>query len=178
MTKSFHLRSDYIIRRLLKELGLERVTPSTYAEYSYIDVETQKRSTLRVRISDHGVILLNWYRHYGEADCRLSESDNIAVTFIPNREECQEKGITYPPKIVNKTKVYANKEMKTDIEESFVVMHYLYRSWKLTEEDIIEIVAALKIFINGKGYSDPLAQKPSRADVFKNTSNIPYESVK
>ena len=52
MTKSFHLRSDYIIRRLLKELGLERVTPSTYAEYSYIDVETQKRSTLRVRISD------------------------------------------------------------------------------------------------------------------------------
>ena len=31
MTKSFHLRSDYIIRRLLKELGLERVTPSTYA---------------------------------------------------------------------------------------------------------------------------------------------------
>ena len=57
-------------------------------------------------------------------------------------------------------------------------MHYLYRSWKLTEEDIIEIVAALKIFINGKGYSDPLAQKPSRADVFKNTSNIPYERVK
>ena len=93
-------------------------------------------------------------------------------------EECQEKGITYPPKIVNKTQVYANKETKTDIEESFVVMHYLYRSWKLTEEDIIEIVAALKIFINGKGYSDPLAQKPSRADVFKNTSNIPYERVK
>ena len=121
MTKSFHLRSEYIIRRLLKELGLERVTPSTYAEYSYIDVETQKRSTLRVRISDHGVILLNWYRHYGEDDCRLSESDNIAVTFIPNREECQEKGIPYPPKIVNKTKVYADMETKTDIEDTFVV---------------------------------------------------------
>ena len=167
MTKSFHLRSEYIIRRLLKELGLERVTPSTYAEYSYIDVETQKRSTLRVRISDHGVILLNWYRHYGEDDCRLSESDNIAVTFIPNREECQEQGIPYPPKIV-----------KTDIKDTFVVMHYLYRSWKLTEEDIMEIASALKDFINGRGYSDPLAQKPSHADVFKNTSNIPYEKVK
>ena len=178
MTKSFHLRSDYIIRRLLKELGLERVTPSTYAEYSYIDVETQKKITLRIRISDHGVILLNWYRHYGDNDCRLSESENIAITFMPNREECQEMRIHFPPKLVNKTKVYEDKEAKTDIEETFVVMHYLYRSWKLTEEDIIEIVAALRIFINGKGYSDPLAQKPYRADVFRNTSNIPYEKVK
>lgn len=64
------------------------------------------------------------------------------------------------------------------LKETFVVMHYLYRSWKLTEEDIIEIASALKVFINGRGYSDPLAQKPSRADVFRNTSNIPYEKVK
>ena len=81
-------------------------------------------------------------------------------------------------KIVNKTKVYADKETKTDIKETFVVMHYLYRSWKLTEEDIIEIASALKVFINGRGYSDPLSQKPSRADVFRNTSNIPYEKIK
>ena len=55
MAKSSRLRSDYIIVRLLAELGFERVTASTYAEYSYIDMETNQRSVLRVRISDHGV---------------------------------------------------------------------------------------------------------------------------
>lgn len=151
------------------------MTASTYAEYSYINMETHQRSILRVRISDHGVILSNWYKHYCDSECRLSESDNLAITFMPNKEECQETGKTFPTKIVNKTKVYADKDAKTNIEETFVVMHYLYRSWKLVEDDIIAIGMALKIFINGGGYTDPLASKSSKADVFKNISNVPYE---
>ena len=173
-----HLRSEYIITRILAELGFERVTASTYAEYSYINTETHERNTLRVRISDHGVILSNWYKHYSDSECRLSESDNLAITFMPNKEECHKNGNEFPPKIINKTKVYMDMETKTTIEETFVVIHYLYRSWKLVEEDIIEISDSLKNFINGKGYSDPLALKPSRADVFRNTSNIPYEKIK
>ena len=175
MTNTGHLRSDYIINRLLAELGFERVTASTYAEYSYVNTETHQKSTLRVRISDHGVILSNWYEHYYDSECRLSESDNLAITFMPNKEECREIGKSFPPKIVNKTKVYVGKETKTEVEETFVVMHYLCRSWKLLEDDIIAIGNALKIFINGGGYNDPLVLKSSKADVFKDISNMPYE---
>ncbi len=177
MAKSSRLRSDYIIVRLLAELGFERVTASTYAEYSYIDMETNQRSVLRVRISDHGVILSNWYKHYSDSEYRLSESENIAITFMPNKEECQESGKDFPPKIVNKTNVYVNKETKTIVEETFTVMHYLYRSWKLVEEDIDDIAYAIRDFVNGNGFVDPLASKSSRADVFKDVSNLPYERL-
>lgn len=123
-------KSSEIIQAVLDALGLQRTNSSEYVTY------TADGKVLRVRVSDHGVNLSAWYRNNEGEVIPLSNSDNIAFTFLPNRDECKTLNIKFPPKVINKTPVYSDLKTKTPIDYEFTVMHYVYSSWKFTEENL------------------------------------------
>jgi hypothetical protein len=73
-------RSDEIIKHILDGLNLTRKDASTCESST-----TQDGKFLRLRISSHGVNMSSWYRNNDGQEIPLTESDNIALTFLPNK---------------------------------------------------------------------------------------------
>ena len=94
-------RSDEIIKDILDALNLTRETPSTY-----VTSMAQDGKFTRLRVSDHGVNMSSWYKSNVGEEVPLTDSVNLALTFLPNKEECMEQNIPYPPKAINKTQVF------------------------------------------------------------------------
>lgn len=74
--KTTHIfRSDEIINIVLAGIGITREDISTYKDYSYSNA-----AYLRLRVSDHGLFLQNWYdvnkkkRENGESVPKLKTS--------------------------------------------------------------------------------------------------------
>lgn len=158
-------RSDEIIDSILKSLGLQRTDSSEYKTY------TVDGKLLRVRVSDHGVNLSSWYRNNQGEEIPLNDSDNIAFTFLPNREECAERGEEFRTTAINKTTVYSDAATMTPIDFKFTVMHYIYQSWKFTEERLQALVSKIVEYTNSGKFEDPLHNTSAKATVFNDTSN-------
>jgi len=158
-------RSDEIIERILKSLGLQRTDSSEYKTY------TVDGKLLRVRVSDHGVNLSSWYRNNQGEEVPLNDSDNIAFTFLPNKEECAERGEEFRTTAINKTTVYSDVSTMTPIDFQFTVMHYIYQSWKFTEERLQALVSKIVEYTNSGKFEDPLHNTSAKATVFNDTSN-------
>jgi hypothetical protein len=158
-------RSDEIIERILKSLGLQRTDSSEYKTY------TVDGKLLRVRVSDHGVNLSSWYRNNQGEEVPLNDSDNIAFTFLPNREECAERGEEFRTTAINKTTVYSDISTMTPIDFQFTVMYYIYQSWKFTEERLQALVSKIVEYTNSGKFEDPLHNTSAKATVFNDTSN-------
>lgn len=92
------LSSDYIIQRILTALNLQGIGPSTYQTSI-----TPNGVVLRLRVSDHGVNLSTWYAKNKDVIVPLKDSNNVAITILPNRQECEREKIPFPPKAINKT---------------------------------------------------------------------------
>lgn len=54
-------------------------------------------------MSDHGVNLSTWYAKNKDEIVPLKDSNNVAITILPNRQECEREKIPFPPKAINKT---------------------------------------------------------------------------
>ena len=169
------LSSDYIIQRVLTALNLQSVGASTYQTSI-----SQNGTVLRVRISNHGVNLSTWYAKNKDEIVPLKNSNNVAITILPNRQECEREKIPFPPKAINKTMVNTSKDSKTPIpqSENFTVEHYCYESWRMDENDINLVIEAIKGYmVNGK-YIDPLRDKGNKATHFSDTSNQQPKKIK
>ncbi len=161
--------SKKIIKAVLAALGIAGIKSSVYITYS---VEGR---LLRVRVSDHGVNLSTWYRNMQGQIVHLDESDNIAFTFLPNKEECMSLRIKYPPKAINKTQVFSDIRSRTPIEDDFTVTHYVYRSWRIDEETLSCLIYGIVTYTETGRYSDPLCNTSAKATVFMDKSNHPPE---
>ena len=165
-------KSSEIIQAVLDALGLQRTNSSEYVTY------TADGKVLRVRVSDHGVNLSAWYRNNEGEVIPLSNSDNIAFTFLPNRDECKTLNIKFPPKVINKTPVYSDLKTKTPIDYEFTVMHYVYSSWKFTEEYLNLLTNAIVNYTTSGKFIDPLANTSAKAVLFNDTSNKKPQKIK
>ena len=165
-------KSSEIIQAVLDALGLQRTNSSEYVTY------TADGKVLRVRVSDHGVNLSAWYRNNEGEVIPLSNSDNIAFTFLPNRDECKTLNIKFPPKVINKTPVYSDLKTKTPIDYEFTVMHYVYSSWKFTEEYLNLLTNAIVNYTTSGKFNDPLANTSAKAVLFNDTSNKKPQKIK
>ncbi|MBP5397797.1 MAG: hypothetical protein J6Y32_04095 [Bacteroidales bacterium] len=114
-------RSDEIISLVLLGIGVTREDISTYKDYSYSD-----GTYLRLRISDHGLFLQNWYkankekRESGEPVPKLNIGQNLAITFALNEDECKERNIPFPQKIKNVTRVKTALKTCVDCGELYL----------------------------------------------------------
>lgn len=166
------LRSDEIITSVLSSIGVTKEDFSTYIDYSYPD-----GSYLRLRVSDHGLFLQNWYnankekREKGESVPKLNIGQNLAITFAPNEDECKEKKVPFPQKIKNVT---VTKTVNgNNVKPQFTVRHICYYSWKLTEGDVNSISTALKTCVySGKLYFEPIKNRTKYIE-WEDTSNLP-----
>lgn len=173
---TYVFRSDEIINIVLFGIGVTREDVSTYKDYSYSD-----GSYLRLRVSDHGLFLQNWYdankrkREKGESVPKLFIGQNLAITFALNEDECKEKKISFPPKIKNVTK--AQTANSNNIKPQFSVRHICYYSWKLTEEDVSSITTSLATCVgSGALYLEPI-KDASKYIEWKDTSNLPPRKI-
>lgn len=169
------LTSDYIINRILAALDIHSIGPSTYQTSI-----GPNGLLLRIRISNHGVNLSTWYAKNTNEIIPLKDSINVAITFLPNKQECEKTKIPFPPKAINKTTVYTSKESKTAIQKSedFIVEHYCYESWRMDDEAINLVIGAIKRYMNNGTYEDPLKGQNNRATHFSDKSNQPPKKVK
>lgn len=119
-----------------------------------------------------------WYRNNEGEVIPLSNSDNIAFTFLPNRDECKTLNIKFPPKVINKTPVYSDLKTKTPIDYEFTVMHYVYSSWKFTEEYLNLLTNAIVNYTTSGKFYDPLANTSAKAVLFNDTSNKKPQKIK
>ena len=160
-----------IIEMILGCLGLKREDISTYRDYSLPD-----GGYLRLRLSDHGVNLSTWYKKNLTARLndqtvpKLNESTNIAITFSPGKNECEERGIELPQKIINKTKVKTPKG--NNVKPQFSVGHISYASWRLTGNEVGLIISALFRFIEEGIYYDPIGLKSGKVLAWEDISNM------
>ena len=169
------LSSDYIIQRILTALNLQSIGASTYQTSI-----SQNGTFLRVRISNHGVNLSTWYAKNKDEVVPLKDSNNVAITILPNRQECKRENIPFPQKIINKTTVNTSKDSKQHIpkSEDFTVEHFCYESWKMDENAINLVIAAIKKYMVSGQYVDPLNQQGNKATHFSDTSNQPPKKIK
>ena len=169
------LSSDYIIQRILTALNLQSIGPSTYQTSI-----TPNGVVLRLRVSDHGVNLSTWYAKNKDEIIPLKDSNNVAITILPNRQECAREKIPFPPKAINKTTVNTSKDSKTPIpqNESFTVEHYCYKSWRMDEDAINLVIAAIEGYMESGKYVDPLNQQGNKATHFSDTSNQHPKKIK
>ena len=170
------LKAQDAINYVLSSLGLTRETLSTYKDYSLPNGEF-----IRLRISDHGLFLQNWFdsnkraRIHDPSTPKLNTGYNLAITFAPTDVECKEKKLEFPYKIKNVTKaktVYGN-----NVKPQFSVRHICYYTWKLDMADINEISKAL-IMITTKGgeFNQPL-NNPDKSIEWSDISNMPPKRI-
>ena len=166
------MNSTNIIATILSTLGLTRESLSTYKDYMLDD-----GSYIRLRISDHGIYLQNWFiankRKRAESPQvpKLNVGQNLAITFAPNQEECLENNIQFPAKIKNVTK--AKTESGNNVKPQFSVRHICYFSWALTEEDVSTISQSLKVCVTtGQVYNNPISDTVKYIE-WNDTSNLP-----
>ncbi len=169
------LSSGYVIQRILSALNLQSIGASTYQT-----AISQNGTVLRVRISNHGVNLSTWYAKNKDEIVPLKNSNNVAITILPNRQECEKEKIPFPPKAINKTKVNTSKVSTTPIplSENFTVEHYCYESWRLDVDDISLVIEAIRGYMVDGKYIDPLNDKGNKATHFSDTSNQPPKKIK
>ena len=169
--------SSDIIDVILDSLKLKREAISTYRDYPLSD-----DVFLRLRVSDHGVNLSTWYRknqkqrEENPSLPKLNLSTNIAITFAPNKEECEAKGISFPQKAINKTSV--KTAVGKNVKPQFSVGHIQYASWLINETDIEQIAAAVVTFTQKGIYADPLGLASGKVLAWKDTSNLPPQKLK
>ena len=173
--KKMFLSSDYIIKSVLAALDIHSTGPTTYQTSISPD-----GILLRIRISNHGVNLSTWYAKNINEIVPLRDSNNVAITFLPNREECKSAKIPYPPKAINKTTVYTSRDSKTAIDKSedFSVEHYCYESWRMDDNAVNLVIGAIRGYIISGNYEDPLKNLSNKATHFSDTSNQPPKKVK
>ena len=169
-------RSAEVIERVLAALGLRRDSVSTYIEYSL-----PNGSYIRLRVSDHGIYLQNWYdsnkekRKNSGKTPKMNIGQNLAITFAPNSIECEERGIPFPMKIKNVTT--AKTEMGNNVKPQFSVRHICYFSWALSDNDINRISSELlKCVSEGTIYSEPLKDANLLIE-WKDISNLPPRRI-
>lgn len=170
------LRSNEVIDLILLALGLTRETLSTYKDYAF-----DNGRYIRLRISDHGLFLQNWFninkerRSISPSVPKLNCGQNLAITFAPNQEECIEKCIPFPPKIKNVTK--AKTESGNNVKPQFTVRHICYFTWELSISDISIITSSiLKCVSEGELYNEPL-KDITRMIEWEDTSNLPPKRI-
>lgn len=169
-------RSSEAIEIVLSSLGLTRENASTYHDYSYAN-----GGFLRLRISGHGIYLQNWYKANKDKRAedntipKLDIGQNLAITFAPNKNECEEMNVEFPMKIKNVTK--AKTEMGNNVKPQFTVRHIAYNTWELKGEDVNAIVSALKVCVeNGTVYTNPLGDT-NKYVAWEDTSNLPPKKI-
>ena len=162
------LSSDYIIKRILAALDIHSIGPSIYQ--SSIG---PNGVLLRIRISNHGVNLSTWYVKNTNEIIPLKDSINVAITFLPNKQECEKAKTPFPPKAINKTSVYISKESRIVIQDSeeFTVEHYCYKSWRMDDNAVDLVIGAIKGYMINGTFEDPLKEHGNRAAHFSDTSN-------
>ena len=166
------ITSHEAINRVLSKLGLTREALSTYKEYSLPNGEF-----IRLRISDHGLFLQNWFNENKKRRVeienvpKLNVGYNLAITFAPTETECKERNLNYPLKIKNVTMAKTIKG--NNVKPQFSVRHICYYTWNLTVEDIDRISNALVLLTkNGGYYTEPL-NDASKIIEWQDTSNLP-----
>ena len=169
--------SKEVIEMALDKLELSRESNSTYKQYEY-----QNGEYLRLRVSDHGLYLQHWYdknkeaRMSGKNVPRMNIGLNIAITFSPNKDECDEMGQPFPMKIKNDTS--AKTENGNNVKPQFVVRHICYNTWELTQEEVNSIIEALyNCVLNGTNYIEPLGMSSSKVSEWEDTSNLPPKRI-
>lgn len=176
METSKTYRSSEAIDMVLSAIGLTRESLSTYKEYTLTN-----GSYIRLRISNHGIFLQNWFdankekRADNPSTPKLNIGQNLAITFAPNEEECIELNIPFPPKIKNVT--VAKTDTGKNVKPQFTIRHIAYFTWKLSTEDIEKISAALSLCVtNGSVYSEPLKDTTKYVE-WEDTSNLPPKKI-
>lgn len=168
--------SEELINMVLNCLGLKREDISTYQDYVL-----PNGLYLRLRISNHGVNLSTWFNKNKEQRDedpllpKLNKSTNIAISFAPNEEECAEKGIDFPQKAINKTRV--KTDAGNNVKPQFSVGHIQYASWLLTDTDTELIATAIKAFTENGVYTDPLGLSSGKIIAWNDTSNLPPQKL-
>lgn len=168
--------SSEIINIILQVLGIKREDISTYRDYTL-----PNGAILRLRISDHGVNLSTWFRKNIEQReknpslSKLYKSANIALTFAPNKEECIKKGIAFPQKAINKTRV--KSETGKNVKPQFSVGHIQYASWRIDNSDVEKISKAVKDFTESGIYTEPLGLMSDKVLAWQDTSNLPPRRI-
>lgn len=176
ITSTHTYSSEELINMVLNSLGLKREDISTYQDYVL-----PNGLYLRLRISDHGVNLSTWFNKNKEQRDedpllpKLNKSTNIAISFAPNEEECAEKGIDFPQKTINKTRV--KTDAGNNVKPQFSVGHIQYASWLLTDTDTELIATAIKAFTENGVYTDPLGLSSGKIIAWNDTSNLPPQKL-
>lgn len=175
-TKLILLRSSEVIDMVLLALGLNRKTLSTYKDYPL-----ENGGYIRLRISDHGIYLQNWFdynknkRSTSPFIPKINVGQNLAITFAPNSDECQERGLPFPIKIKNVTS--AKTEAGNNVKPQFSVRHICYYTWRLSYKDIQMISAALiQCIADGTKYAQPLQSRNKYVE-WLDTSNLPPKKI-
>lgn len=169
-------KSSEIIYRILESLGLKLENDSNYQDFTLSNGDL-----LRLRISDHGINLSTWHRKNKEARendpkvPKLDKSINIAITVQPAKEECEEKGVKFPQKVINKTQVKTYKG--NNVKPQFSVGHISYSSWLLSKEEIDLIIVAISNFVKSGIYCEPIGLGSGKVLVWDDTSNIPPRKI-
>lgn len=169
-------KSSEIIDEVLKALGISREDISTYKDYVL-----PNGKYIRLRISDHGINLSTWFNKNKEQRAgnpslpKLNASTNIAITFAPTGEECKEKGIKFPQKAINKTRVKTGAG--NNVKPQFSVGHIQYASWLLCDMDIQQIATAILDCTNTGVYTDPIGLSSGKVIAWQNTSNLPPKQL-
>ena len=172
-----NFNSSELIELALKALGLERKNISTY-----VDFPINQKLYIRLRISDHGLILSTWVkknmedRKKNKDTLRLNQSKNIAISFSPSQEECDKKKLRFPIKIINKTMV--KTKQGHNVKPQFIIEHYCYLSWLLTESETSSIIYVIKQLSQKGVYIEPLGLKSGKVLMWENISNLPPKKRK
>ena len=169
-------RSDEAIDIVLSALGLTRESLSTYKEYAL-----ENGIYIRLRVSDHGIFLQNWFEANKEKRAlsptvpKLNCGQNLAITFSPNAEECMAKNIPFPAKIKNVTK--AKTANGNNVKPQFSIRHICYYTWLLCLDDINKISSSLlNCVTNGSCFDEPLKDNNKYVE-WKDTSNLPPSRI-
>jgi len=161
---------------VLSALGLTPDSLSTYKEYSLPNGEY-----IRLRISNHGLFLQNWFNANKKARAKdsftpkLNTGYNLSITFAPTEQESKEAQRTFPMKIKNVTK--AKTINGKNVKPQFSVRHICYYTWKLDMADINKIAEALlAVTTKGGPYREPIKNKDKSIE-WIDTSNLPPKRI-
>jgi len=165
-------RSTEAIDIVLSALGLKRNALSTYKDYAL-----ENGCYIRLRVSNHGLFLQNWFdanktkRMENPSTPKMNKGQNLAITFAPNEEECNERNTPFPSKIKNVT--VAKTSLGNNVKPQFTVRHICYYTWALSAEDINKVSAELiKCVTLGSTFNEPLIDNRKYIE-WEDTSNLP-----
>ena len=148
-------RSDEAIDIVLSTLGLTRESLSTYKEYAL-----ENGIYIRLRVSDHGIFLQNWFE---------ANKEKRALSPTVPKLNC------FPAKIKNVTK--AKTANGNNVKPQFSIRHICYYTWLLCLDDINIISSSLlNCVTNGSCFDEPLKDNNKYVE-WKDTSNLPPSRI-